>query len=165
MTPDPYAHLKSENGKYLSSLDFTGPLRDRVQRVIKFYSEIAEIKPSFLFVSEYWQGEQRVFDSVWLFNEDTACEAKKFIGEDNFDCVPLRNRIYGWQAKSKNFDWYSNSVKNSSRFTVDVRFDENVGGTFQASGDNCLRLIELLKTYNVPNLNKQASVPAQPPEA
>ncbi len=164
MTPDPDAHLRSENGRYLKSLGFTGPLWVRVQRVIKFYAEIVETESSFLFVSEYWHDDKRVFDSVWLISSDTVCEAKKFIGRDHFDCVPLRNRVIYWEAQSKDFGWDSLSVRDSSRFTVQVRFDGEVFGKFQASGENCLRLVELLKTYIVPNLNKNTPVPAQASE-
>ena len=164
MTPDPDAHLKSEHGRYLSSLDFTGPLRDRVQRAINFYTEIAEIKPSFLFVSEYWDNENRVFDSLWLFSQDSVCEAKRFIGQDYFDCIPLGNRVNYWEAKFKDFDWNSKTPRDSSRFTVHVTFDGGVSGTLQASGNNCLRLVEVLRTFIVPNLNNNTPTPAQSSE-
>ena len=148
--------MRTEWSDYLRSLGFADPLMKRAETVVRFYTEIVQVNPSFLFVSEYRDQERRVFDSIWLCNEKLICEAKEFIQTDQFDCVPLRNNIVRWETVSTNFDWVS--ANDGARFTLDIVFENNISGNFQASGDNCLRLVELLKEYITPSLVKQTSM-------
>ena len=77
-------------------------------------------------------------------------EAKKFATENRFDCIRLRKRIDGWEARTTDFDWVS--PKEGSRLTVNIQLGPGIAGKLQASSDNCAKLVEMLKTYIVPNL-------------
>ena len=88
---------------------------------------------------------RRVFDSLWLCNEGTISEAKKFATENRFDCIRLRKRIDGWEARTTDFDWVS--AKEGSRLTVNIQLGPGIAGKLQASSDNCAKLVEMLKTY------------------
>ena len=110
----------------------------------------ARQQPAFLFVSEYRDETRRVFDSLWLCNEGTISEAKKFATENRFDCIRLRKRIDGWEVRTTDFDWVS--PKEGSRLTVNIQLGPGIAGKLQASSDNCAKLVEMLKTYIVPNL-------------
>lgn len=156
-TPAPEASRTSQFIPYLESLDLSQLAWDRVERAIEFYSKVVQIEPVFLFVSEHLdQNRQRVFDSVWIVGEDAMCEAKNFIANDDFDCVSLRNRIEHWEVQSKDFSWSLNAGNANSRFTVHIHFRGSVSATLRATSENCIRLAELLKTYIVPNLYREA---------
>ena len=142
--------MRDDWSDYLRALGFTEPLMERAEIVVRFYTEIVQIDPAFLFVSEYRDETRRVFDSLWLCNEGTISEAKKFATENHFDCIRLRKRIDGWEVRTTNFDWVS--PKEDSRLTVNIQLGLGIAGKLQASSDNCARLVEMLKTYIVPNL-------------
>ena len=42
--------------------------------------------------------------------------------------------------------------KEGSRLTVNIQLGPGIAGKLQASSDNCAKLVEMLKTYIVPNL-------------
>ena len=152
-TPDPEARRTSQFSPYLESLDLSPLAWDRVERVIEFYTKVAQIEPVFLFVSEHLeQNQRRVFDSVWIVGENAICEAKNFIAEDDFDCIPLRSRIEYWEVLCENFSWTLNTTDAKSRFTVHINFGGRMSATLRATSENCVRLTELLKTYIIPNL-------------
>ena len=141
--------MRDEWVRYLQSIGFKEPLMDRAEEVVRFWTEIVEIKPSFLFVSEYKSGGNRVYESICLFDEDSVYEAIEFSREDNFDCVPLRNRIIRWNVQAKNFNWVSPNA--GSRLKLDIWFGPNSLWSLKASGNNCSSLAELLTTYIVPH--------------
>lgn len=145
--------MKSEWRDYLVSLGFADPLLERAEEVVHFFTDIVRIKPTRLFVSEYRDNDGPVFNSLWLFSEDLICEAKDFFQQDRFDCIPLRNSMTGWEIVARNFDWIS--ANESSRVTLTITFKHEVYGILQASGQNCLALVELLRSYIVPNLPPQ----------
>ena len=75
-----------------------------------------------------------MFDSLWLCNEGTISEAKKFATENRFDCIRLRKRIDGWEVRTTDFDWVSpkgflsgigaalaGSMANKSNIVIDLR--------------------------------------------
>ena len=142
--------MRDDWSDYLRALGFTEPLMERAEIVVRFYTEIVQIEPAFLFVSEYRDETRRVFDSLWLYNEGTISEAKKFATENRFDCIRLRKRIDGWEVRTTDFDWVS--PKEGSRLTVNIQLGPGIAGKLQASSDNCAKLVEMLKTYIVPNL-------------
>ena len=142
--------MRDDWNDYLRALGFTEPLMERAEIVVRFYTEIVQIEPAFLFVSEYRDETRRVFDSLWLCNEGTISEAKKFATENRFDCIRLRKRIDGWEVRTTDFDWVS--PKEGSRLTVNIQWGPGIAGKLQASSDNCAKLVEMLKTYIVPNL-------------
>jgi len=138
--------------EYLRSVGFAEPLIERTKVAVKFYTEICKIEPTVLFVSEYRDKQERVFESIFFLNEEMILEAKKFTKMEDFDCIRFRNRISYWDVKSEKFDWHT--PKESSRLTIEVKFVHDMYAKFQASGENCLKLLELLKTYIVPNVVK-----------
>ena len=142
--------MRSDWDDYLRKLGFEEPLMERAAMVLRFYTQTVQIEPSFLFVSEYRDKERRVYDSLWLCNKETICEAKKFVNQDNFDCVALRNRVARWEARAIDFDWVS--PNDGSRLNLEINFRDQIGGSLRASSDNCLTLVEMLKAYIVPNL-------------
>lgn len=141
--------MRPEWISYLQSIGFRQPLMERAEAVVMFWDNVIETSPSFLFVSEYWDGENRVYESICLCNEDAFVEAIASSNTDEFDYVPLHNRIARWEIRAKNFDWVSPNL--GSRLNLEIWFGESTMWNLRASGDNCMRLAELLKTYIVPH--------------
>lgn len=138
---------------YLRSIGFEEPLIDRTKRVLRFYTEIVRLDPTFLFVSEYLDKEDRpVFESMWFCDSDRAGEVKQFTGAYTLDCLSMKHKIVHWEAKTSDFDWIS--PEKNSRLLLDVTFSYPIVGKLRASGDNCMRLVEMLKDYIAPNLLK-----------
>ena len=78
--------MKKEWKNYLTTLGFEEPLMDRAKLALRFYTEIVDLHPRFLFVSEYRDKEDRpVFESMWLCDSSRAGEVKNF-----FRCPYIR---------------------------------------------------------------------------
>lgn len=147
--------MREEWISYLQSIGFQQPLMERAEAVLMFWTNVVEINPSFLFVSEYRDGENRVYESICLCNEDAIAEAPVFSTTDRFDYVPLHNRITRWQVRTKNFDWVSPHI--GSRLDLEVWFGEPSMWNLRASGNNCMRLAEVLKSYIVPHTTRHST--------
>ena len=134
---------------YLRSIGFEQPLMERAEAAVKFCTTVVEINPTFLFVSEYQDRENRVYESICLCSEDAIGEAPVFSRTERLNYIRLRNRITHWQVRAKNFDWVSPHI--GSRLNLEVWFGERSMLNLRASGNNCIRLVELLKSYIVPH--------------
>lgn len=147
--------MKTEWISYLQSIGFQQPLMERADAVLMIWMKVVEINPSFLFVSEYRNGENRVHESICLCSKDAIGEASLFSTTERFDYILLHDRITRWQVRTKNFDWVS--PHRGSRLNLEVWFGEPSMWNLRASGNNCMRLAELLKSYIVPHTTRHST--------
>src|SRR3712207_1781977 len=131
---------------YLSALGAPEALRTRVTDLLDTYEAVLEEEVGAWFVSEYVDDqEQRTFESLWLFTQAFAMEAQLLgADEDHFDFVPLRTGIRQIIVEKRAFNF--DDVRPASRMTVETWFEDRRYGVMRASGENCVALLEVLKT-------------------
>ena len=86
--------MKDEWAEYLKSVGFQDPLLQRADSVLRFYSDFACIDIDLIFVSEYRDSQEgRVYESLWVFSQDCAGEARLVRKQENFDLARLSNNV------------------------------------------------------------------------
>ena len=144
--------MKSEWTEYLKSVGFQEPLLQRADSALRFYSDIAGIAINLIFVSEYRDSEKgRVYESLWVFSEDSAGESKLVGKQENFDLIRLSNNVALWRVKKTEFE-FDDKPTDASRLTVTFSSVYVTYGTLKASGTNCQRLAEVLRKFIMPGL-------------
>ena len=136
---------------YLKNIGFQDPLLNRADSALRFYSDVACMTIRQIFVSEYHDSEKgRVYEALWVFSEDCAGEATLVAKEENFDLIRIRNNIDRWYVEKTDFA-FDDKATDASRLSVSFVVS-GIGGDLKASGNNCLRLAEVLRTFIVPGL-------------
>ena len=149
--------LKEEWIDYLKHIGFTEPPLERATEVVRFCTEIIRFQPSHIFVSEYRNKENRTeFESLFLCDQDRAVEANLVTDRYSYDCVSLKNNVIYWKVHTTDFDWIN--ANDKSRMKILAYFTPPLELTLRASGENCLRLAEVIKCCIIPNLLKETEV-------
>jgi Flp pilus assembly CpaF family ATPase len=131
------------------------PLVDRATTAFKFWDRLLPDGIEDVFVSEYVSDEgDRTYDSLWFLTHDFMIEAHQFVTLDNADIVPLPPRIGRIEVDRRDFEL--DRATERSRMTVEITLGppavDALTGTLRASGDNCLKLQELVEKYFLPSL-------------
>jgi hypothetical protein len=143
---------------YLKSLGLGKPLVARVTTAYKFWGRLLPATIDDLFVSEY-VGEEgdRNYDSLWLLSSEFLVEAHQFVTEDHGDVVRITHGFSRIDIVRRDFEL--DAATERSRLTVTVDFGApglaSLSGSFRATGDNCLKLQDLLETRFLPNLSQE----------
>ena len=147
--------MKDEWKKYLQSIGFQDPLLKQADLALQFYSNFSGMDIDLIFVSEYRDSEKnRVYESLWVFSEDHAGEASLVGDQGRRDLVRITNNIDLWVVYRTGFE-FDDKATDSSRLTVNFTVESSViQGTMKASGDNCLRLAEVLRKFMIPGLGQ-----------
>ena len=143
--------MKDEWVDYLKSVGFQEPLLNRADSALRYYSDVACMTISQIFVSEYHDSEKgRIYEALWVFSEDCAGEIKLVEKEENFDLIRIRNQIDRWYVEKTEFA-FDDQTTDASRLAVTFLVSR-IGGELKASGSNCLRLAEVLRAFIIPGL-------------
>ncbi len=144
---------KIEN--YLRELEASDVLKRRVEEVMDFYEKALLEKIDDIFISEYIKEDNtRVFQSLWLFNQNYCFEAKEFMEKDDFDFCPIKNRIGYWKIQKTNYVIGSASEKSRQSIVFHLEMALRVNGELKASKKNCDFLTELFMKYFHSNIIK-----------
>jgi len=143
--------MKAEWSKYLKSIGIKGPFLKRVEEVLDFYQQVYPNQIQDIFVTEYLGNDgNREYESLWLFSETFAMEAKQFLKEkDDYDSVSLRQQVEYWTIKKTEYDFHKASTK--SRMMLKFELLSGVGGTLKASQGNCDYLKAIFSKHIIPN--------------
>ena len=136
--------------EYLSALGAPETLQSRVADLVDSYEVVLEEEVGAWLVSEYVdEPDERTFESLWLFTDGFAMEAQ-LLGaeEDHFDFVPFQTGIRQIVVEKRSFDLQH--ATSASRMTVETWFEDRRYGVMRATGENCLALMEILKTVLLP---------------
>jgi hypothetical protein len=136
---------------YLSSIGSPTALRERAEALLALYESLG-VEPSGFFLSEYRQEDgSRIHESLWLFTDDLAMEAKlPAAGDERFDFVPLARALRHLIIETKDYDL--TKASDGSRMHVQLWLDSERVGELRASGDNCDSLRAIVGKYLLPNV-------------
>lgn len=136
---------------YLSSIGSPAALQERATSLLSLYESLG-VEPSGFFLSEYRQEDgSRIHESLWLFTDDLAMEAKlPAAGDERFDFVPLARALRHLVIETKDYDL--KKASEASRMHVQLWLDGQRVGELRASAENCDLLREVVGKYLLPNV-------------
>ena len=145
--------MKEEFIKYLKSIGLTETLCKRIETIYEFYRDLCPDEITGIFVTDYIiEDGSREYENLWFFSKKYAMEAKQFITKDDFDILPIKNRINYWTIQKWDYDF----KKATEKSRLYLRFDQDTGkyGEFKASKENCDYLRDIILKYVLPNLKE-----------
>lgn len=146
--------MKEEFMDYLASIGVPEALWQRVREMYHFYRDICAQEIGDIFVTDYINEEgSREFENLWFFSDKHHfMEAKGFVTRDDFDCVPMKNRIFYWEVKKQDYDFHRATDK--SRLYLSFELHPPVTCEFKAAKGNCDYLRDIFLKYVVANLKE-----------
>jgi hypothetical protein len=142
--------MKTEWITYLESIGIEGLFLERAEKVIDFYQQLYPDQIEDIFVTEYLDKDgNRQYESVWLFSNTGAMEAKAFLKKDDFDFASLKQQVKYWNIKKTEYDFCK--ATNKSRMILDFELLTGILCALKASRENCDYLKALLFKHIIPN--------------
>ena len=143
--------MKEQFTAYLKSIGMSDVLVKRIETIHGFYQSISPGEITDVFVGEHLEADgNRAYESAWFFSQNYFMEAKTFTTKDNFDLVPVRNRVRHWRVEKQDYDFVNATEK--SRMVIEIRLIESLGGIFRASKENCDFLRDVFRKHILPNI-------------
>ena len=146
--------------EYLAELGAPEALVERVERLVGTYQGLLTEDIESIYVSEYRDEDaDRTFESLWLFSEHFAMEAK-LLGEteDQFDFVPHKEAVRHLVVRKRAYDL--ETATDASRMSVEIWFVDQRYGILKATGANCLNLRTILTRHLLPNAGHGVTSPS-----
>ena len=145
--------------EYLKSIEIEvdSEIYKRIQKHYEFYNGFLEIEISDIFISEIIDQEgNRIYQSLWFFNEESISEVTSFITKDDYD-QDRKEWINSWTLTKSNFDDLENPNDQSRAVMKIYMANSSREGLFQASKGNCKKLMEIFKEQIVKHYNNEDS--------
>lgn len=128
--------MREEFKKYLETIRMTDVLSARIQSIYRFYEAVCPEEIGAIFVTDIVNDEGvRQYENLWFFSKTFAMESKVFISQDDFDMMPIKNKVIYWSIRKQNYDF--EKAEDGSRLRVFYRSDNDVTGELRASRENC----------------------------
>ena len=135
--------------EYLASLGAPEPTVARAVSFTRYWRGVVTVPFDGVFVSEYvTEAGVREYQNLWLFSPVAAVECHSFVSAWRADIATLRLE----QVEVGMTDYQPGRATAESRMSVQVRFSNDLQGTFQASGVNCEALQRVIVERFVPKL-------------
>jgi len=145
--------MKAEFVSYLNSISATDQVMARVEIILNFYKEACPEDIMDIFICETIKSDgNREYQSLWLFSEKYAMEAKNFLIQDDFDIMPIKNLMTYCDVQKTEYDF--NNASEGSRLLVKISVTHMLNGELRASKANCNFLKSITLKYFVPNLRE-----------
>ena len=145
--------MKKQSEEYLTkTIGLAGAALDRAKETCAIYEEFLGWEIEDIFVSEYLDGETRIYESLWIFAGELLGEAKAFITDQNYDIIRLKTSIEYVNFISKDFFMSGEQSNNESRLTVVFISQRMTSSTLKASRSNCIYLRNILRDRLLPNV-------------
>lgn len=147
--------MVSDIAAYLERIDVPSPIRARIDELMRLYDSVLTEPVVTVFLSdEIDEDGNRSFPSLWLLTRTAVYEAKiSQDGGEEFDGTSLVGRLFHWVVRTSDFQLQE--ARDSSRMKLEIWFSDGLWGDFRATGENCRRLTEVLRTHLAPLLGRQ----------
>lgn len=132
--------------EYIAEMGLGTKGLERVREIIDIYENVLDFKVNDIFVSEYLdQQGGRIYEGLWLFNENFIGEAKNFIAENDFDLISIKHSVLYFNVQFEDYNFKKATAK--SRILADMVMTGNSSVTLKASGKNCDFLSDVAMKY------------------
>ncbi|AAM05291.1 hypothetical protein [Methanosarcina acetivorans] len=143
--------MNREFTDYLHNIGATGPIIDKAENAYKNCENICPEEIKGIFVSEYTEENgNRMYENLWFFSERYCMESKNFTQRDNIDITPYNKIIKRLFIEKKDYEFTEANAQ--SRAILHFVLHMGIDGTIKASGENCDHLLNIVKSYFIPNL-------------
>ena len=144
--------MKQEWLEYLRLISLPERLCSIVENKIKEVQSIFDVECSIIFVSNRLTEQGVSFMSLWLFSDDKAYECKEFLSSDDYDTVYTRKNVVYVNIKKTNYPNLESTQENSNLSGTCYLGTANLSCSFNAVGENCIYLLNLLKSEYISNV-------------
>jgi len=144
--------MKQEHLDYLNSLDISGIIKDRVEKIVTENIMLCSGKLDILdiFLCDITNAESiKSYTSLWLFSSDYFIECKNFLFADDYDAVFYPKSIYYCSLKKSNYDLLTANV--TSQITIQCNLKTLASCTMITTGLNCEKAVSIYQKYMLPN--------------
>jgi len=139
---------------YLEHLRMGALMQSRIEEFVEEYQVANGLLPEFIFVENPLNAlggidfSNLILLSGTMYMEFSLNQPNRTITFLNIDMSINRIVMSGMQQSS-----FSGPFTDNSRLTVQIFRNMEVVGFFEASGDNCGDLLDMLKKYFIPSIN------------
>ena len=124
-----------------------------VQRIVDLTAEaeaVLGIPLVDLFINDHIDGENtRQYSDLFLFTEHHCVQIRNFPNGDTLDIDLINRSIANVVINKVAFDYVA--TRPDSRMSVNYSTAAHMGASFSASRENCMKLMEIVRTRIVPN--------------
>lgn len=144
--------IPDEFTEYLSDLDITRVMYKKIRIMYRNWLELfPELEIKDIFVSEYPDKKgKREFQDLNFFTDDFVLTSENFLIQDNFEIMPIKNRITALEIKKHDYHFKNAEYNSKLLFIATTNFDQYI--QCRASQYNCDNLKDILVKYIKPNL-------------
>lgn len=140
----------SKFNDYLKTIGMSNTLRDKVETIFNFYTEICKMEIKDLFVTDFFTSDGvRQYQNLWFFSDNSLMEAHDFVTTDKFDASPVSCNITRWELTKSDYDFYVTTDK--SKLKIYIRFNVDTYGELNAAKENCAYLLKIFEKYILSN--------------
>lgn len=140
--------MKDEFLQYMQAISLSNTLTAKAQSAHDFYSGICPEEIKWIHISDYFTQEgERVYETICLFSDNFAMEARQFASREEFDFAPIASINY-LEIKKQDYDLKRATEK--SRLTLSFHFSEKAYLDMKASKENCDHLWSFIREYVIP---------------
>ena len=140
--------MKAEFHDYLTEIEMSTPLIQRVEHFHDLYTNLLVTEPTHIFVTDLIsEDDLRSYDSLWFFNDSQALEAHRFVDDEAFDLGGV-SEVTLWRIDQEAF--VANEATSESRLKVTFSSRDGISGDLRATGNNCDYLWRLVRDWFVP---------------
>lgn len=142
--------------KYLKDIKVPTPLQNKIEEMINYFESILTEKLENIFLCNTLN-EDGTYDytSLWLFFEDSVCEAKNILKVIDYDYMSTsQTQFKYWNIKS-DIDNQFKDFTEKSRINLHIDFVNGLLWELYSCGNNCKYLYDLFTNYILKNFQKQ----------
>ena len=149
--------MKKEHLEYLEKIGIKPPIRDRIEQIYEFYSEICPEEIEVVFVSDYNKEDgSRIYEQCRFYSKHFVMVADNFLQADDFSFFNSSSlRIFGIRIEKKHYDF--KKANDKSRMILVVEFEDNIMAHIKATKENCDYLKVLMQKRYMPSVCSLAS--------
>ena len=149
--------MKKEHLEYLEKIGIKPPIRDRIEQIYEFYSEICPEEIEDVFVSDYNKEDgSRIYEQCRFYSEHFMMVADDFLQNDDFSFFNSYSvRTLGLRIEKKHYDF--KKANDKSRMILVVEYEGTNLAHIKATKENCDYLKVLMQKWYMPSICSLAS--------
>ena len=147
--------MRDEFVKYLTSLGMGDVLLGRVTYLERSIAAVCPEELKYVFADDIVQQDgSRQYQGLFFFSDNYAIAASNFVSQDRFEMDEIGNSIVYLEFDSSEFDFKAPTEK--SRLRVRYVTGTQLQAYMSASQENCMHLLEIVRSCLVPNFVRQS---------
>ncbi len=136
--------------EYLNSIGANGIIKKRVEELFNITKKLIKEEIKDVIIENYKNSTRNVFTHLSFFSDSYSISFENFQSENICVISKFNNKIAFLKIIDDKYD-FTQANDDSSLF-VEIRYGNQIGGTFKVFGQNCDYLWKIINNYFIPNL-------------